>query len=350
MTHFFIRPVRQSDLESLLEFVNSVPDSLATVPQDRTRLEERIDASLRSFIPRIKNPGSEHYLFVLEERNTGQIAGISGLIGRVGGFDPFYTYEIRTERITHKPMGIDKTIQFLYLKADHKGPSEIGSLLLNPAYRGDGLGRLLSLCRFLFMKRFPERFDQQVVAELRGHIDEEDQSPFWEAVGRPFFEVNFYEADMQCAMGDKDFIRDLMPAHPIYIPLLPSAVREIIGKVHKRSEPARRLLLQEGFTGTDEIDIFDAGPLMRAERENIRTIRQCKTAIVSRLMEETEEEYDRILSNRSLDFRACYGFLEEDADGSVALPESLAFLLRVNPGDSIDYVRVRDRPGERASP
>ncbi len=92
-----IRPVRPSDLESLLEFVNSAPDCLATVPRDKVRLEDKVDASVRSFFPRIKNPGSEHYLFVLEQSDTGRIAGISGLIGRVGGFDPFYTYEIRTE-------------------------------------------------------------------------------------------------------------------------------------------------------------------------------------------------------------------------------------------------------------
>lgn len=350
MTHFVIRPVRQSDLDSLLEFVNSAPGSLATVPQDKVRLEDKIDASLRSFFPRIKNPGSEHYLFVLEDSNTGRIVGISGLIGRVGGFDPFYTYEIRTERIAHKPMGIDKTAQVLYLKTDHKGPSEIGSLLLDPACRGGGLGRLLSLCRFLFMNRFRERFDRQVVAELRGYIDEKGRSPFWEAVGRPFFEVDFYEADMQCAMSDKDYIRDLMPAHPIYIPLLPPAARDVIGKVHKRSEPAMGLLLQEGFTGTDEIDIFDAGPLMRAELDNIRTIRQCKTATVKRLVEDPEEKQGWILSNRSLDFRACYGWIEEDADGVVALPQSLAVLLRVTPGDSVDYIRARDVSGERTSP
>ena len=350
MTQFVIRPVRPSDLESLLEFVNSAPDCLATVPRDKVRLEDKVDASVRSFFPRIKNPGSEHYLFVLEQSDTGRIAGISGLIGRVGGFDPFYTYEIRTERIAHKPMGIDKTVQILYLKTDHKGPSEIGSLLLDPANRGGGLGRLLSLCRFLFMHRFPERFDRQVVAELRGFIDEKGRSPFWEAVERPFFEVDFYEADRQCGLGGKDFIRDLMPAHPIYIPLLPPAAREVIGKVHQRSEPAMSILAQEGFAKVNEVDIFDAGPLMRAELDNIRAIRQCKTATVKRLVKDSEEEPTWILSNRSLDFRASYGWIKEEADGSVALPQSLASLLRISPGGAVDYVSAKDFSEKRTSP
>ncbi len=341
MTNYVFRPVRETDLEGLLELVNSVPDNLATVPKDKERLAEKIDASLRSFFPRINNPGAEHYFFVMEERNSGRILGVSGLFARVGGFDPFYTYEILTERLTHAPMGIDKSIQVLSLKTDHKGPSEIGSLLLHPECQGKGLGRLLSLSRFLFMGRFPQRFDPQVVAELRGFLDKEGSSPFWECVGRPFFEVDFYQADMQCGMGDKDFIHDLMPRNPLYVPLLTPQAREVIGKVHSRSLPAKKILEQEGFTGTNEIDIFDAGPLIRADIEDIRTIRERKTATISGLVSEWEEGSEWIISNRSLDFRSCFGTFKEEPDGSITLSEMLAFLLRVAPGDSIDYVRTR---------
>lgn len=341
MTDFLIRPVEQADLDGLFEFVQAVPDSLATVSRDKGLLEEKIDASLRSFYPRIKNPGAEHYFFILEERSAGRIMGISGLIARVGGFDPFYTYEIKTERLVHRPMDIDKPVEVLSLKTDHKGPSEIGSLLLHPDCRGKGFGRLLSLSRFLFMGRFPERFDPQVVAELRGFIDDKGLSPFWESVGRPFFEMDFYDADFQSGMGDKDFIQNLMPRHPIYVALLPPEAREAIGKVHTRSEPAKRLLEQEGFTSTNEVDIFDVGPLRRAKLEDIRTIRERKTATIGRLTGESEAESEWILSNRSLDFRACFGSIQEEAEGTIALPERQAVLLGVSPGESIDYVRAR---------
>ena len=45
---------------------------------------------------------------------------------------------------------------------------------------------------------------------------------------------------------NKKFIADLMPDHPIYIPLLPYSAQEVIGKPHKESAPAVKNLKAEG--------------------------------------------------------------------------------------------------------
>ncbi|WP_215199060.1 arginine N-succinyltransferase, partial [Escherichia coli] len=49
--------------------------------------------------------------------------------------------------------------------------------------------------RLLFMASHPERFADAVVVEIVGYSDEQGESPFWNAVGRNFFDLNYIEAE-----------------------------------------------------------------------------------------------------------------------------------------------------------
>ncbi|OAI42891.1 hypothetical protein AYO41_03325 [Verrucomicrobia bacterium SCGC AG-212-E04] len=205
--------------------------------------------------------------------------------------------------------------------------------------RASGLGRLLSLGRFLFMAAFPERFDAEVIAELRGFLDAHDRSPFWDSVGRHFFQDDFHAADVLSGLGEKDFIRDLMPRHPIYIPLLPAEVQAVIGRVHTDTEPAKRMLLDEGFVETDEVDIFDAGPLVRAKRERIRTIKTRKLTTLRALHPKPPPGSLRaLISGTTLDFRGCISVVRVNADGSVDLDAATAKRLKLAEGDNVQYL------------
>jgi arginine N-succinyltransferase len=242
---FVLRPVGEHDLPGLRHLADVIQDGLTTLPPEDSALEDRIDQSLRAFDRRIKKAGGDHYLFVLEEVGSGGVVGTSGIIARVGGFDPFYTYEVRRERLVHQPLGIDHEMDVLHLKLDHKGPSEVCTLSLRPEFRRAGRGLLLSLSRFLFMACFPQRFDERVIAELRGFTNEAGLSPFWEAIGRHFFAQSFARADFLSGIGQKDFIRDLMPKYPIYAATLPEEARAVIGRVHRDAEPALKILLSQ---------------------------------------------------------------------------------------------------------
>ena len=336
-----LRPICDDDLPKLVTLARSIEGGLTTLPPDEGFLRDRIDDSLRAFSPRVHKPGSECYLFVLEDTATGEIVGTSGIAARVGGFDPFYSYEIRTERSTHAPLGIDKDVAVLHLKQIHTGPTEIGGLFLRADCRRGGLGRLLSLARFLFLAAFPRRFDSTVIAELRGYLDLQGRSPFWEAVGRKFFEHDFYTADLLSGLGNKQFIADLMPRHPIYVPLLPEAVQAAIGKVHHDALPALAMLRAEGFAATAEIDIFDAGPQLRAAVAEIHTVRGCKTAPVHAVVASLCASPPRLVASRTLDFRCALGCLLENPDGTVDLGAELAATLAVKSGDTIVYVSAR---------
>jgi arginine N-succinyltransferase len=298
-----LRPIRESDLPGLVALARGIAGGLTTLPPDESFLRDRIDDSLRAFSPTIKKPGAETYLFVLEDLAQGRIVGTSGIVARVGGYEPFYSYELRAERHDHAPLQIHREVGVLHLKQLHRGPTEIGSLYLHPDHRRGGLGRLLSLARFLFLGAFPQRFDRTVIAELRGYLDQRGLSPFWEAVGRPFFGHDFYTADVLSGLGNKAFIADLMPRHPIYVPLLAPEVQAVIGKVHHDTVPARALLLAEGFEPTAEVDIFDAGPQLRATAAELRTVRTQRSTAYA-LRHPGSEAAPYLLSHDRLDFRA----------------------------------------------
>src|SRR5690606_40386071 len=69
---------------------------------------------------------------------------------------------------------------------------------------------------------------------------------------------------------------ELMPKLPIYVKLLPKEAQEVIGQVHENTRPALAMLQSEGFRFRGYVDIFDAGPTVESEIENIRSVRESK--------------------------------------------------------------------------
>ena len=337
-----IRPIAIPDLEALESLTALTGYGLTTLPRDAKLLRRRIRASLHGFEKLIDDdrPRGETYLFVLEDMATGQIVGTSGIVSKVGGFEPFYAYRIEVSVHESKMLNVRKEFQVLHLVEEHDGPCEIGSLFLSPAYRRGGAGRLLSLCRFLFMAQFPEYFDPVVIAEMRGVVDEQGHSPLWDALGRHFFNIDYPTADYQ-SMVNKRFIADLMPKHPIYIPLLPPEAQAVIGKVHEQTEPAMRMLEDEGFQRCGLVDIFEGGPVVRCGLNEIRAVKQSVLATVAQITDKPIESESYILSNARQDFRACQGPLQLLAGGGARIGIQQAMALRLRIGDPMRFVTAR---------
>ncbi|MFV2067392.1 MAG: arginine N-succinyltransferase, partial [Pirellulales bacterium] len=267
-----VRPVQMRDVDSIASLAQRAEAGLTTLPKDRSLLEERVRRACESFARHVDKPEGEPYLLVGEDSETGRLIGTSGIVSRVGGFEPFYAYEVRTDVYQSKQLNIRREIPALYLSAEHDGPSEIGTLFVDPGQRGAGLGALLSKTRFLFMAEYRQAFASPVIAELRGVSDQQGRPPFWEAIGRHFFEIDFAHADY-LSVQDKKFIAELMPTHPIYIPLLPPEAQRAIGQVHEKTRPALEILKQEGFVLGGKVDIFDAGPIVVCPLDRIRSVR-----------------------------------------------------------------------------
>lgn len=336
-----IRPVKLADLDTLLGLASDAGYGLTTLPHDRELLRKKILKSERSFRDMGDGPAGEAFLFVAEDLTTHRVVGTSGIVSKVGGFQPFYAYRLESSIHQSEILGVHKEIQTLHLVAEHNGPSEIGSLFLAPDFRRDANGRVLCLARFLFMAEYAACFDPVVVAELRGVIDKAGRSPFWDALGRHFFDVELPRADY-LTMVDKRFIADLMPRHPIYIPLLPIEAQKVIGEVHEQTRPALKLLEGEGFRFARMVDIFDAGPVVTCRLQEIRATRESREAIVTEVVESDMDSPVFLIATFRPEFRACAGRL--NLVNGVGVPPEIVAALGVAVGGRIRFVLLKSSP------
>lgn len=330
-----IRAVKPADLPQLVKLAGLTSFGLTTLPKDPDFLRRRIRDSERGF-ERIADaePRGESFLFVLEETRTGRILGTSGIVSKAGGFEPFYAFRIASEHYESETLGVRREITTLHLVREHDGPCEIGSMFVHPDARGHGAGRALSLARFLFIAEHPQSFDATVIAEMRGVIDDQGTSAFWNAVGRHFYEIDFPKADYLSILN-KRFIADLMPRHPIYVTLLPPDVQAVIGQVHPHTKPALAILESEGFAPTGMVDIFDGGPIVSCRRDDLRLVRESRLATVAAISDAPFDGPAWLIGTRTAAFRACATPVTFEANDSVVIPRDAAEALGVAPGDAI---------------
>jgi arginine N-succinyltransferase len=270
---FYVRPIAREDLPALLSLSERTGAGLTTLPANAERLAERIERSLASFARRAAK-ADECYVFVLVDAAGGNVVGISAIEAAVGLSEPWYNYHVGTQVHASRELGVYTAAPTLFLTNDHTGHSELCSLFLDANHRRAGNGPLLSKARLLFIAEFADRFGAKVIAELRGRVDSDGRSAFWEGLGRHFFAMEYSRADYLTGIGRKAFIAELMPRHPVYTQLLPPEAQAVIGEVHSDSLPARALLEGEGFRYEGYVDIFDAGPTLECFRDNIRAVRQ----------------------------------------------------------------------------
>ena len=338
MTHV-IRPAAVVDIEALERLISQVRAGITSLAIDRETLLQRLQQSEASFATEVSEPGDERYFFVLEDCGSGEIAGMCAIRAAVGLVEPFYSYRVGTEVHASRELGIHRKLPALYLSNDYTGCAELTSLFLAPGHRGKGLGTLLSKSRFLFMAELPHRFADKVIAEIRGVSDEDGRSPFWDGLGQHFFAMDFPTADHLVGAGNKSFIAELMPKHPIYVLFLPEEAQEAIGKPHDNSRGALRLLEDEGFHYENYIDIFDAGPTVECRLGDIRAVRRSERRQV-RIASVDSGDRKALLSNTSeRGFRCSLGAAGFDVPDLVSIDQATADLLDVSEGDPVRVLR-----------
>jgi arginine N-succinyltransferase len=277
---FYIRPIARDDVASVLALSERTGAGLTTLPANRERLASRIERSLASFAG-TATKADACYMFVLIDGGNGngtheadRIVGISAIEAAVGLTEPFYNFHVGTLVHASRALDVYTVAPTLFLANDHTGHSELCSLFLDQGFRQGKNGVLLAKSRLLFIAEFSHLFSPKIIAELRGRLSADGKSPFWEGLGRHFFAMEYSTADYLTGIGQKSFIAELMPKHPVYVNLLPADARDAIGAVHSDTAPARAMLEQEGFRYEGYVDIFDAGPTVECFREDIRAVRQ----------------------------------------------------------------------------
>ncbi len=343
-----VRPIQQHDLDDLYALTGAAGNGLTSLPQNREFLQTKIKKARDTFEGRCP-PEAGLYLFALEDTDQKRCAGISGIQARVGLDEVFYNYRLSITVHDSRELDVHVRTPTLYLTNDMTDATEIGSLLLAESHRGGGNGLLLSRSRFLFLEEFREHFSDKIFAEMRGVSDDQGQSPLWDALGRRFFDMEFVAADSLSGLGNKSFIAELMPRFPIYLSLLPDSATEVIGKVHRDTEPALKMLQAEGLNFNGLVDIFDGGPVMEAFLHNIRTIHQSALCTVTQEAVSPPGELSAskriMVSNRSFDnFRV--GILPASAvhNQQLSMPANAMKALSVKEGDEVRIAPLKESP------
>jgi arginine N-succinyltransferase len=328
---YVMRAAGPSDLEGFKQLREIAGAGFTSLMLDNAALAAKLELSQKSFASPAEMVGAERYFIALEHIETGALAGCCGVKATIGETPPFFNFRLITEAQSSAVVGRRFNMDVLIGVNDFTGCSEVGSLFVRPEHRAAGVGRALAQCRYMLMAAKPERFRDLVVSELRGVVSADGVSPFWEAVGRYFFRMDFAEADRLSAITDNQFILDLMPQHPIYVDLLPPSAREVLGKCHKDGEGARKLLEWEGFAFSKVVDIFDGGPLVSAPRDTIRTLRTSRRL---RLTEKTGADAGvrALVATPRIDDYRCISTHVTTHDGNALVDASVFRALRLDPG------------------
>lgn len=330
-----IRPVRPEDFDQLRAFARVTGGGMTNLPDDDDALRERIGRAVESFKCGAVKPGPEVYMTVLEE--AGKILGTAGVFSSIGLKEGFINYKLIDEVHYSEELGHRTRRSVLMPSHDFTECAEVGMLFVSPEARRGGWGKLLARSRYLFIAQKPEIIADHICAELRGWRGPNGEQPFWESVGRHFFEMDFVDADHHNATHGNQFIQDLMPRHPVYTVFLSPEARACIGRPHDSARAAYDMLLEEGFEWDQYIDIFDGGPLVDAKTSQIRTIRESSIKRLFATGDVAEGATMLMAAGAVSTFRCVREKAQIDGDSLIVSKET-AKALGVRTGDSVRCV------------
>jgi arginine N-succinyltransferase len=339
---FFVRPARLGDLDAIYRMAQGGGGGLTNLPPIREALAEKLERSAAALARPDEEVADDRFVFALVDA-AGEVHGTSQIFAQVGLGHPFYSYRLGAISQYSRELNATFRAEMLTLTTDLDGSSEVGGLYLDPRARSGGCGTLLARSRYLFIRSHRARFADRTVAELRGVIDAEGCSPFWDGLAGRFFGMSFREADEFNAINGNQFIADLMPKHPIYTALLAESALAVMGQPHPSGRPAMRMLEAEGFRFDNYLDIFDGGPTMIAATDQIAAIRNAREAAVTAIGIDPQIGDSCLIATGHLaDFRTAWGRVATDGDGAT-IDADVAQLLSLHIGDTITFVGKNGR-------
>lgn len=270
MTMFVVRPAAMLDI-SALEALTADTPGVHTLPRTCATIGQAVERSIASFAARPDGPGRESYFFALEAEG-GAIAGTATVSATAGGGGTFFAFRNDVLNQVSRDLGISHDVHVLTLCSDLTGCSQLSGFHVHARYRSTREAALLSRARLLYAAIAPQRFSEKFFAAMPGITDMSGRSAFWDAIGRKFFRMDFLEAERMIeGARNRTLIVEMMPHHPVYVPLLPEDAQAAMGQVHAEGRLPFSILSEEGFEPGDYVDIFDGGPVLQVKRNALRS-------------------------------------------------------------------------------
>ncbi|QYF95509.1 arginine N-succinyltransferase [Massilia sp. PAMC28688] len=341
---FVVRPVVLADIDALVALAAGSMPGVHTLPRTRDRIAASVERSIASFAAHVDIPSEESYLFVLEQQSTGSIVGTAAIFASAGSNGTYFSFRNDVIQQVSRDLNISHSVHALTLCSELTAYSQLSGFHLQDKTNAGPEAGLLSRARLLFAVLAPHRFGDRFFVPLAGVTDKNGQSPFWEALGRKFFKMDFLDAEKVIGGArNRTLIVELMPHYPVYVPLLPGDAQAAMGQIHSDGELAFNLLTEEGFEADDYIDIFDGGPILQAHKNSLRTFtgsmpRRAELAVGA--ASGPHVTYAVAASNEQ-NFRAItVACPPAEMSDTVSLPQEALDALMVAAGDSVICVRI----------
>ena len=331
-----MRPVRPEDATAL-EQLATLLDTM-NLPRDPAMLAEIIAASTASFArlappaPPRTAPEACRGTYTLVAVQGEQVLGTASLLSHHGtASDPHYALRVVAHTFHSQQLNVASRRHLLHLEREEVPWTELGGLVVHPATRGQGVGKLLLAARLLLVAMSRDHFCDRLIAELLPPRRPDGSNAFWDAVGGPLTGLTYYRADLLCRTN-KEFIEALFPRHELVLELLPPEAREVAGQVSAATVPVLHLLQRAGFRDLQVIDPFDGGPYYGATLEDVGPLRRSRCLVCLDLPPTTAEHAVLLGSPQSYCFHAAAVHV---CGHGVRLTDLTAQVMDVQPGDPV---------------
>ena len=354
-----VRPAGLLDIAALETLSAQTMPGVHTLPKTRAKIAASVERSIASFASQVDIPSEESYLFVLENQARGEIVGTAAMFASAGSNGTYFSFRNDVIQQVSRDLNISHSVHALTLCSELTAYSQLSAFYVrdrdSAGPEASVAAALLSRARLLFAVLAPHRFGERFFVPLAGVTDAHGSSPFWEALGRKFFKMDFLDAERIIGGArNRTLIVELMPHYPVYVPLLPGAAQAAMGQIHPDGELAFTLLTQEGFEADDYIDIFDGGPILQAHKNTLRSftgalprrVVQAEPGAgsgdgpVTQVTQVTQVTY-ALAAGSEQHFRAITASCPPLENGElVPLSQAAQDALMVAPGDTIICVRI----------
>jgi len=345
---YVVRPVEPADVGALEALLAASTPGVHTLPRTREKIAALVERSCASFAAHVDIPSEETYLFVLEDLEDGALAGTAAIHASAGSNGTYFAFRNDVIQQVSRDLNISHSVHALTLCSELTAYSQLSGFTIRDREKAGREAALLSRGRLLFAMLAPHRFGDRFFVPLAGVTDDQGHSPFWDALGRKFFKMDFLDAERVIGGArNRTLIVELMPHYPVYVPLLPGPAQEAMGQIHPSGELAFHLLTEEGFEADEYIDIFDGGPILQAHRNALRSFCGSMVRRVAAQDQppgapagpDTMVNYAVASSERN--FRAVVVPCTPAESGeALCLPSWAQQALRVAPGDNVICVRI----------
>lgn len=343
---FVVRPVATADIPALASLASVATRGVHTLPRTPEAIGRAVERSLASFAAQVEIPSEESYFFVLESCRDQSIAGAAAISATAGSSGTFFAFRNDVIQQVSRDLNISHNVHALTLCSDLTGYSQLSGFFVHGRHGSsrDQEAALLSRARLLFAAAAPHRFSEKFFASLAGITDAAGRSPFWEALGRKFFQMDFLAAERLIeGARNRALIVELMPHYPVYVPLLPGDAQAAMGQVHPEGELPFRILSAEGFEPDEFIDIFDGGPILQAHKHALRSFSSSsRRQVAQRVAGDVAPTVSYLVGNgREAAFRAVVAECTRiELSDSIALAPDTMRALEVVAGDVVSCVRL----------